>query len=653
MAVRWTRAIGAATAILAALPAGAAGGALDLGARAAAGDSSARASGPTATAGEVRQQVTALLSELEGAPGAEGRRLDEARARLGRLDSRSWQRLGELLERHPEWSAIPDVLARHSRLAATRESFLAGRGIAARSAGLEAGSRPDPEIFRAELLFLVRQLQELGPMLAPEQHARLAQAALAVEALAPEGLDALRAAYFQRMMELAAAHPEMRKDAAGPGMTPTVAEAFTCPSFSCAISISIPDSCDSFLGVEVCLSDIISLSISIDLCALSGVDDLLTGLCEDVTGFLDDAIADVTGAFDTVVNAAGALPGQLEALAGLIADGVLAALAEVLELLPNEAGELISMLADAGGFDSTSPDWWQSIPGVSASPAASTAPAAAGGYRPAVVMPLEPAAGVAALDIPVPSFNLLPPCPDRGDVLPVIGEIGTADAELRCRKIDGMLNDVFDLIPGDTKSLAFKIGGAAVYFPINYLCLCAQQQSEVHNINTSLGFHAHARARMDAVVSSLASGAGLGALRNRIGEVTTTLDDTNETLRSAIARAEGLDGTVAGQNLFLETLTLLLDRIDLEEALLDVDDGDERLLALPASQGGRFGDVEVVVWDTIQGALGAGQPVYHALAHFARAQDYEAASRWGSAYWELQQAYQEAVRITGVRGANP
>jgi hypothetical protein len=641
-----------AAVLLAALPIGAAEGRADTGARgtdaSAAAQTSTRA---TATTGAVRQQVLGLLADLERSPGADGQRLDEARARLDGLDSRSWARLGELLEHHPEWGEIPTILTNHSKLMASRDEFLAEHGVAAMSAGETAGARQDPELFRAELLFLIRQLQGLGPVLSPEQGARLGQAALAVQALTPDALDDLRAAYFQQMMDLAARHPELRKSAS-PGLTPTVAEAFTCPSFSCGLSISIPDSCDSFLGVEVCLSDIISLSISIDLCKLSGVDDLLTGLCEDVTGFLDDAIADVTGAFDTVVGAVNALPGQLEALAGAIADGVLAALAELLGLLPNDAGELIAMLADAGGFDAADPDWWQSIPGVGSAAAASTA-ASAAPDRLATVMPLEPTASVAAFDIPFPDFNLLPPCPARGDVLPVIGEFGSPDAELRCRKIDGMLNDVFDLIPGDSKSLPFKIGGAVVYFPVNYLCLCAQQQSEVHNINTSLDFHAHATARMDAVVSDLASGASLATLRSRIIGVTNTVDDTNDTLRAAIDRAEALDGTVAGQNLFLETLTLLLDRIDLEEALLDVDDGDERVLALPASLGGRYGDVESVVWDTMQGALAAGQPIYHALAHFAKAQDYETSSQWSSAYWELQQAYQEAVKTTAVRGAIP
>ncbi|HVS65424.1 MAG TPA: hypothetical protein VMT85_18190 [Thermoanaerobaculia bacterium] len=580
-----------------------------------------------------RTELTDVVERIATLGGAEPSQVATVRARLSDLDAESWTEVERFLDARPGWRALPSILERNGRSDERRAAFRAMYGVPA--GDLPPGTVEQRERFRVDFLFMIDQLRELSPLMEPGWDDRLQAIASQVSGLAPAELEAFEQAWAAKILALVAENPDALGAAREASSTRVAMSAFDCPSFTCNFSLSIPNGC----AFGVCVHGILDFlniptSLSFDACTATGFATLLNNVCQEVdkvadgiVDFVADAGTAVTGAFNEVVGFTNALPQHLENLVADIVGGIEAVLAELGSVVPTDFASFVTFLGDRIGLDVTSPDWWQAIPGLSGAGAP---------------LPDDPDRVASAVEL-----GGLLPCPAAGEVLPVIGTVGTPAAEFTCNNAAKVYGEFVDFVPSTAEFFVPKLLFSIDRAGIDYLCLCLEHSAKQRTIGDSRTFRALVDEKLDERLGTRASQAGMDALGAALLATDAELQVTDATLRSTLGNAATLGTALADHTAFVEDLSALLRRLDLETRLLDRSDAEAGRLALPVALGGALEEVRAIVRSAIDAAAAAQQPVYSAEDFFARGEEDFADDAYTSAYDNYQKAYGEAVRVSG------
>jgi hypothetical protein len=580
-----------------------------------------------------RAELAGVVERLAALGDTEPSRIATLRARLDDLDAERWRQVERFLEARPGWRSLPEVLERNRQADARLADFRAARGVP--SGELTAGSAEQRERFRADFLFMVEELRALAPLMEPGWDERLLAISSQVTALGAMELEAFEQAWVTRVANLVAENPDALRAAGEPGTTRVASAAFDCPDFSCKFSLSIPDAC----AFGVCVHDIlhyldIPTKLSFDACTATGFATLLNNVCrtvdslaDDIASFAQDAGAAITGAFDEVADFVVAIPQHLEAVVGDIVGGIEAVLAELGKVVPLDFDSFVAFLGDRIGLDVNSPDWWQAVPGLSGA---------------AAPLPDDPGRVAAAVEL-----GSVLACPAAGEVLPVVGTVGTPAAAFTCSSAAKVYAEFVDFVPSTTQyflpKLLFSIDRAG----IDYLCLCLEHSASRRTLGDTRDFRALVDEKLDDRLGTRASQAGMDLLGSLLVDVESQVQVTDGTLRDTLGRAGVLGAELADHTRFVQDLEALLRRLDLEARLLDASAAEAGALALPAAMGGALEEVRAIVGDTVAAAADAQQPIYGAEDFLARGDQSYADGVYDLAYDFYQRAYGEAVRVTG------
>lgn len=262
--------------------------------------------------------------------------------------------------------------------------------------------------------------------------------------------------------------------------------------------------------------------------------------------------------------------------------------------------------------------------------------------------------------------KLQPPCPPNGFDVPGIGEMGTLEANLTCkRSIKWVAQAIYDNAPDDIWGVPFKMAMAAVFYPVDYLCLCYEAAAEVRYddlqaahrdlVSTNLDVTVSSRATQTSVdtaqATTTALGSDLGGVQGQVDALNTGILDLDRDVAQVEAKLDVLDMKIDdvqdqedAQSLFLLDFQELALRLRIEADL--VRSGNDRVSSfqLPEAVGGFLEVVQQIVFDTIEQRSAAGRNVDLARSSFARGNEAYAALDFKRAYDLYRKAYSEAVQ---------
>lgn len=352
--------------------------------------------------------------------------------------------------------------------------------------------------------------------------------------------------------------------------------------------------------------------------------------CRDAS-FPDDILCEI----DHIIDAIAEIPGEVEAFAEDAFATVTTFLTDLLaffdeSLIPTEA-EILDGIEGALGVDLQDPQWMVDFFG---------------------------------------SFpKLQPPCPPDGFDLPGIGEMGTVEADLTCkRSIKWVAEAIYDNAPDDIWGTPFKLPMAAVFYPIDYLCLCYEAASEIRYDDLQAAHRDLVTGNLDVTVSSratqtsvdaaqattLALGEDLAGVQGQVDSLNAGILDLDRDVAQVEAKLDVLDMKVDDvqdqedeQSLFLLDFQELALRLRIEADLVRTGNDRVSSFQLPEAVGGFLEVVQQIVFDTIEQRAEAGRTVDHARSDFARGNEAYAALDFKRAYDLYRKAYREAVRGNG------
>jgi hypothetical protein len=262
--------------------------------------------------------------------------------------------------------------------------------------------------------------------------------------------------------------------------------------------------------------------------------------------------------------------------------------------------------------------------------------------------------------------KLQPPCPPNGFSIPGLGEMGTTEANLTCkRSIKWVAQAIYDNAPDDIWGVPFKLIMAAVFYPIDYLCLCYEAAAEIRYDDLQAAHRDLVSENLDVTVSSRATQVSvdtaqatttdlhgdLGGVQGQVNTLNASLLDLDQDVAQVEAKLDILGPKVDNvqdqedeQSLFLLDFQELALRLRIEADL--VRSGSDRVSSfqLPEAVGGFLEVVQQIVFDTIEQRFEGGRNVDLARSSFARGNEAYAALDFKRAYDLYRKAYSEAVQ---------
>jgi hypothetical protein len=306
------------------------------------------------------------------------------------------------------------------------------------------------------------------------------------------------------------------------------------------------------------------------------------------------------------------LPGKVETYAKEAYDDISGELTSLFSTLASQLSwladpqpaDLIAALDSVGAPDLTSPGWW-----------------------------LETAQSIPPVDLP---------CPAQG--IPSIGTLGDLRATYECKRgLEWITRGIHDLAPDDVWGVNVKLVTGALYYPVNYVCLCYEEASSL-KADRAQGEHDDLqRARLDTAVSTRASQTHVNGAAAQVSDLDGDVAAVEAKLDSLEATADDLAEQQTGSSAFLLQFQDLLLRLRIEADLYR--EGNDRisLFQLPKDAGGFLDVVRAVVAAAIDKREEAGADVRHALAELQKADEEQARKAYKSAYTNYRKAYRAAV----------
>jgi len=243
----------------------------------------------------------------------------------------------------------------------------------------------------------------------------------------------------------------------------------------------------------------------------------------------------------------------------------------------------------------------------------------------------------------VPLIDL--PCPAIGTEVPGIGTMGSIQAEYTCKRgIDWVAAMLYDVVPDDIYDIPAKAIATAVYYPINYFCLCVEAQSNIAFFGDQAAHRDLVEAKLDAVMGTRSSQNSVNTLNASLIDLDGDVAVVEAKLDVLEVKLDGLQVSQNGNSDALDLFRELVVRLNIEEHLLEHPDDVILLFQRPAAMGGYLETVRDIVAETIQMNTAAGQRVYGALAELNDGDIRFADGDWAGAFDSYRRAYEQAVK---------
>ncbi|HVR42457.1 MAG TPA: hypothetical protein VMS56_03340 [Thermoanaerobaculia bacterium] len=536
----------------------------------------------------------------------------------------------------PNWEQIPTVLAslRSSDLDYARAQL--ARSIGGRAPGMPMTGEQELEQFRDDFLFMLDQMAKFAPLMQPDYGERVAALRLRIEGMPFDALPILQKQYIERAPELRTAmvgdpFAEPVDAIGGHGLAddPSLVEAHAC-NCSCGLNIGCWGRC-----IDCIFKEIASLG--------EKIANLVSNILTMTKNFFEVTLPDLGGKIL-------ALPGQvLSFFTGLwdrIKTLLEAAWDGLLAIVPRDLDAVLRLLGFTGEIDFN----WAAI--------ASSVP------------------------------TLAPPC--EGDIL---DDVVAVAAEVCDRGGDALTELLFEIAPEDGLGLPLKIGVALLHFPLAYLCQCDETADAIEYADAQDAHREWTGERLDLALDTRATQSSVNALSLNLGDldrdveqveakldiiegtagrIETNVDRANatsiriednlvrientagqsimnlttisETTRSIDSKVDLLIGGNLEQQEWLGDFNDLITRLRIEDNLLENRPDAISLFQLPQAFGGHLETVALIVADTINLMLAAGQPIFGAERELDRGDALRAAGDFVKAYQAYRSAYLDAVR---------
>lgn len=343
--------------------------------------------------------------------------------------------------------------------------------------------------------------------------------------------------------------------------------------------------------------------------AIGGVDDVIGGVDDAIDDaaaiatFVTDFFDDVAGVFTQIASLPGTIQGYFTSLFSSIQSLLTQALDAILSIVPDTPEEAFALL----GVDANDAQWFNEVAG----------------------------------SVPV----LDPPCPAIGTDIPGLGEVGTIQAQLVCKRgIDWLAGMVYELAPGDVYNTPGKALAAAFAYPVNYLCLCMESQAALAGAEGDAAHQAFLAERADATLSTRATEASVTDLRTALRDVDGDVAKVETKLDVLEAKSDEIAATGDEQQRFLEAFRDLVLRVNIEENLTQNPSDVVALFQLPKAFGGYLDLARAILTDTLRMNQAARQRVGNAVKDLEKGDASLRVGDFQKAYQAYQRAYREAVK---------
>lgn len=315
------------------------------------------------------------------------------------------------------------------------------------------------------------------------------------------------------------------------------------------------------------------------------------------SGGLPGVLCEIDKIFDSII----AFPGQVASFAVNAFNDLINLLSPVVDI-PDDAADFIALM----GIDLNDPDWF--------------------------------------LDTVANIPPLRPPCPADGTFIPGLGEVGTPRATFACKRgLHWGAQALYDNAPDDIWGAPGKLVFAAFYYPIDYLCLCFEEGSDLRFDDLQAEHRDLTEQMLDVNVSTRASQAGLDSALAAVADLDGDVAAAAAKLATIDGKADALLAGEADQSEFLSDFRDLALRMRIEANMQQTGSNRVSMFQLPEAHGGLLEVVQVIVENTVQSRIDAGRDVGGALAEIYQGDQDYLATRYKDAYTHYRKAYRMAL----------
>jgi hypothetical protein len=251
-----------------------------------------------------------------------------------------------------------------------------------------------------------------------------------------------------------------------------------------------------------------------------------------------------------------------------------------------------------------------------------------------------------------------PPCSQIQQAVDIAADVCDRGGDA----ISGLL---FELMPDDGLSFAFKAGVAIIHLPLTFLCQCADIQDAIAYADDQAKHRELTSKRLDLKLSTRATQSSVNALslslldldndvakvegkldviQNTVDRIETVVDRTEATSDRMHTKVDALTAGNSGQQEWLGDFRTMMTRLNIERNLLQQKPNAISLFQLPAAFDGLLDTVAMIAADTIQMNLDASQTIFGAERELQRGDQLRLAGDFAKAYEAYRSAYFEAVK---------
>ena len=457
------------------------------------------------------------------------------------------------------------------------------------------------EYFREDFIFLLDRIAIFAPMLDEHRVERLAHLREKIASAPAEALPGLRDEFTQH----AAGLSHRIESGLQTDVSAALPSLLTPGAGFVGAQGHCDDCCDDVITCPGCWIDWVG-------CLLDDVASYANSIANFFTNFFTNTIPNL-------INDIVALPGKvLEKLTSVfnsIANFVTDKLNALLALIPDSLDDVLAYL----GIDWNNINW-------------------------------------ATIAGSIPTIG--PPCSQIQQAVDIAADVCDRGGDA----LSGLL---FELMPDDGLSFAFKAGVAVIHLPLTFLCQCADIQEAIAYADDQAAHRLLTSTNLDLKLSTRATQSSVNALslslldldndvakvegkldviQNTVDRIETVIDRTEATSDRMHTKVDALTAGNSGQQEWLGDFRTLMTRLNIEQNLLQQKPNAISLFQLPTAFDGLLDTVALIAADTIQLNLDASQAIFGAERELQRGDQLRLAGDFAKAYEAYRSAYFEAVK---------
>jgi hypothetical protein len=505
------------------------------------------------------------------------------------------------LQNLPHWRELPVMLASLAQAEEDLQRMRIARLIG--DSGFEPPTAErELEYFRQDFIFLLDRIAVFAPMLGEEQAGQIEHLRGKVETMPADGLMALRDEFVSRSGEMLGRIDSALGSDLGRAGIP---------------SLLGPDGgfVSGHAGCGSCCGDVVTCVgcwTSLVGCLIDEVGNLVNDINNFFTNFFTHTIP---GLFTKIAELPGKVLEKLTAVFNSIASFVTDKLNALIALIPDSLDDVLAYL----GIDWNNINW-STIAGS------------------------------------IPTIG--PPCSQIQQAVDIAADVCDRGGDA----LSGLL---FELMPDDGLSFAFKAGVAVIHLPLTFLCQCADIQEAIAYADDQAAHRLLTSTNLDLKLSTRATQSSVNALslslldldndvakvegkldviQNTVDRIETNIDRTEATSDRMHTKVDALTAGNSGQQEWLGDFRTMMTRLNIERNLLQQKPNAISLFQLPTAFDGLLDTVAMIAADTIQLNLDASQTIFGAERELQRGDQLRLAGDFAKAYEAYRSAYFEAVK---------